>query len=843
MSARAASNRIGISATGAVLRGSLAQNRMRTLLAMFAIALGVALGYAVQLINQTAMNELGQGVHALSGDADLEVRGPRSGFDESLYPVLARMPGVAVASPVVEVEAKLAGRGEALRIVGLDAFRAGLIQPGLVGSTTERMDTLRPDALFLSTAAMRWLAAQPGDVVRVQVGLVDVPLRVAGQLGGAAAQHVGVMDIAGAQAAFGRLGRVTRIDLRLAPGVDVVAFADGLRKLLPPGVDAVKPETTLAASAGLTRSYRVNLNVLALVALFTGGLLVFSTQALSVVRRRAQFALLRVLGVTRGRLTWSIVAEGALIGAAGSAVGILGGFALASLAVRWLGADLGSGYFRGVVPSLAVDSMSVAIFFALGVAAALLGSVVPALETARASLALALKAGDEERAFTRLRAPLPGLAAIGLGGAATLLPPVAGLPLAGYCAIALLLVGTLMLLPRLASSALRLLPLPRAPAPALALAQLRGAPGQVTVSLAAIVASVSLMVSMAIMVASFRDSLDAWLLRILPADIYVRAAAGGETAFLAPDVQARITALPGVQRAEFMREQQLSLDPSRVRVVLQARAIDRANAARSLPLLGAPVDVAADAPPPVWVNEAAADLYHFSPGSVIALPLNGKALSFTVAGVWRDYGRPQGAIAMERARYVELTGDAAVTNAALWLADGADRAAVEASLRHDIPGGDRLELATPGEIRDLSLRIFDRTFAVTYALELAAVVIGLVGLSSSFGALVLARRREFGVLRHLGMTRAQVGAMLATEGLVVSGIGLVVGLVLGFVICLVLIHVVNRQSFHWGMELSLPWGSLVAFSAIVLALSTFTALASGRGAMTPDVVRAVKDDW
>ena len=138
----------------------------------------------------------------------------------------------------------------------------------------------------------------------------------------------------------------------------------------------------------------------------------------------------------------------------------------------------------------------------------------------------------------------------------------------------------------------------------------------------------------------------------------------------------------------------------------------------------------------------------------------------------------------------------------------------------DLPGGDRLELATPGEIRALSLRVFDRTFAVTYALELAGVVIGLVGLSSSFGALVLARRREFGVLRHLGMTRRQIGAMLATEGLVISGLGLAVGLALGFAISLILIHVVNRQSFHWGMEISVPWARLAVFAVAVIALAT-----------------------
>ena len=840
---RAALAGSGLAAAGAVLRGSLAQNRMRTALAVLAIALGVALGYAVQLINQAAVNELAQGVQALSGEADLEVRGPRAGFDEGVYPMLARLPGVAVASPVVEVDAKLAGRDDTLRIVGIDVFRAGFVEPGLVAATAERLDALRPDTLFVTPAALRALAMGVGDEIRVQVGLADVPLRIAGELPAGGSQRFGVMDIAGAQQSFDRIGRISRVDLRLAPGIDVAGFAAALRERLPAGVNAQRPQTTLAASAGLSRSYRVNLDVLALVALFTGGLLVFSTQALAVVRRRAQFALLRVLGVTRRRLTALIVAEGALIGAAGSALGIAGGFALAGLTLRVVGTDLGSGYFRGIPPALSIDPGVLALFFALGVAAAVLGSVVPALETAHASPSQALKAGDEERAFARLRSPLPGVVAIVIGAAATALPPIAELPLPGYASIALLLVGTLMLLPRIAASALSALPAPSATAPALALSQLRGAPGQLTVSLAAIVASVALMVSMAIMVASFRNSLDAWLERILPADLYVRAASAGETAFLAPDVQREIAGVAGVRRAEFLREQQLALDPARVRVVLLARTIDRAHPARSLPLIGAPLDVPADAPPPVWVNEAAADLYRFAPGAVVALPFNGKTLPFTVAGVWRDYGRPQGAIAMERERYVELTGDATVTNGAVWLSEGADRAAVEAAIRRAIPGGERLEMTGPGEIRELSLRIFDRTFAVTYALELAAVVIGLVGLSSSFGALVLARRREFGVLRHLGMTRRQVAAMLATEGLIVSAVGLAVGLALGFVISLILIHVVNRQSFHWGMDLSVPWSALTGFAFVVLLLSSLTALASGRRAMDVDVVRAVKDDW
>jgi len=834
----------GVSAAGAVFRGSLAQQKARTALGVLAIALGVALGYAVQLINQAAINELALGVQTLSGDADLEVRGPRAGFDEALYPAVARWPGVAVASPVVEIDAQLDARPETLRIIGLDIFKAAAIQPGLAPALAEDrgFEVLRPDALFLSPAAARALDARPGDVVTVQVGLAAVPLRVAGVLAAGDRQRFGVMDIAAAQQAFDRLGRLTRLDLRLKPGTDLAAFAARLQPALPPGLAVARPEVTAAAGASLSRSYRVNLNVLALVALFTGGLLVFSTQALAVVRRRAQFALLRVLGMTRRHLTMLIVAEGALVGVAGGVLGVGAGYVLALGAVRWVGADLGSGYFRGVVPTIAIDAVTLALFAALGVAAAVFGSLVPAIETVRAAPAAALKAGDEQRAFARLRPAWPGVLLIATGALATLLPPVDDLPVFGYVAIALLLLGTLALIPRLTVLLLRVLPRPSAPAPRLALAQLAGAPGQVTVSLAAIVASVSLMVSMAIMVGSFRHSVDAWLDRVLPAELYFRAAAGGDTAYMTPEFQAAVTAIPGVRRADFLRETQLLVDPARPRVALLARSVDADDPAASLPLVAGPVPIAEGNPPPVWVSEGAADLYGFTTGAVVTLPLAGKPVRSTVAGIWRDYARQGGAIVIARDRYVALTGDATATNAALWLTPGASPAVVrEALLR--LPGGERLEIAAPGEIRAASLSIFDRTFAVTYALELAAVGIGLVALSSSFGALVLARRREFGMLRHLGMTRRQIGAMLATEGATVTGVGLVAGFSLGWIISLILIHVVNRQSFHWGMELSMPWTVLAAFGAIVLVLATVTAVMSGRHAMGDDAVRAVKEDW
>jgi putative ABC transport system permease protein len=841
-----------LAATRAMLAGSLAQNRTRSALSVLAIALGVALGYAVQLITGAAVNELALGVQFLAGGADLQVRGPRGGFDESIYPELARLPEVVVASPVVEVEAKLADRSEVLKIIGVDVFRAAAVQPGLSSDTGNSLDHLRSDTIFLSPAAARTLDVEPGGTLRFQVALRDIPLRVAGLVSADAQQRFAVMDIAGAQANFDRLGRLTRVDLRLRPGVDVDALRERLQASLPAGLAVQRPEASVAASESLSRSYRVNLNVLALVALFTGGLLIFSTQALAVVRRRSQLALLRVLGVTRRHLATMLVVEGAIVGIVGSALGLAGGFVLAQIAVRTIGADFGAGYFRGVAPALALAPVALALFFCLGVLIAMLASLVPALEAARAPPAQALKPGDDERAFARLRPSWPGFLTLGAGAVAALLPPVAGLPLFGYVAIALLLIGTLMLMPRIAVMLLAALPLPRGAPPRLALLQLRGAPGQVAVSLAAIVAAVSLMVSMAIMVASFRISLDSWLERILPADVYVRASSGGDTAYMSADDQVRIGALAGVRRAEFAREQQLLLDPNRPRVVLLARAIDPANLSRQLQLLSGPVAQvpqvpqlpdAPGAPPPAWVNETMVDLYGFTPGKVVELPIAGKPVAFTVVGVWRDYVRPQGAIVIERERFIALTGDRSATSGALWLTPGASADELERAIERDIPGGARLELAAPGEIRDVSLKAFDRTFAVTYALELAAVVIGLFGLSSSFGALVLSRRREFGMLRHIGMTRRQIGSMLAAEGVTITGIGLLAGFGLGWLISLVLIQVVNRQSFHWSMELSVPWTWLAGAALAVLALSTLTALASGRQAMSERAVLAVKEDW
>ena len=873
----------------------------RAFVSMLAIALGVAMGYAIQIINRAAVAEMEQAVQTLSGSADLEVRGPRGGFDEDLYAQLARRAEVAVASPVLELELRLSnalvladgGRTEGaparpggtapttLRVLGLDVFRAAQIQPELVAmqsalpvgmqsgaqpavqgdarqdakqdpKPTDSLDMLRHDTLYLSPAAASALQLGAGDKLALRAGLGERVFRIAGLLA-AGGERYAIMDIAAAQEAFGvtagagRPGLINRIDLRLRPGADTQRVREAIAAALPAGLFIEAPRANVTRNATLTRAYRVNLNVLALMALFTGAFLVFSTQALTVVQRRSQLALLRVLGVTRRGLAALLLAEAGVIGLAGALLGLALGHAAAALVLAKFGADLGSGFFRGLQPELRFEPDLLLLFLLLGLVAALAGSLAPALEAAQAAPAQALKAGDEQQALARLRRSWPGIICLAIGGLLTLVGPVNGLPLAGYISIALVLFGTVLLMPRMAALVFAYLPAGRSVATRLARLQLAASPGQATVSLAAIVASFSLMVAMAIMVSSFRQSLDDWLTRVLPAELYLRVPAGADGVFISPEEQRRIAALPELRRVDFMRAQQILLAEGRPQVALLAREIDPADPGRALPLVAeAPADKAATAAishAPVWVSEAAADLYKLVPGTTVDLPIAGRKVRFRVAGVWRDYARQQGAFVIERSRYVALSGDALATDAALLLAVGINADAAQKAIRGVLGGEERIEFGEPGEIRALSLRIFDRTFAVTYALEASAVLIGLFGLSTSFGALVLARRREFGMLRHVGMTRRQIAAMIAHEALLVCGLGLAVGLALGWVLSLILVHVINRQSFHWGMDIHIPWDKLGLLAVALLAMAVLAALLSARRAFSGEAVRAVREDW
>lgn len=849
----------------------------RNAAAVMAVMLGVALAFSVQLINASALDEFSSAVRSVNGQPDLEVRAVQGGFDEAVFAQLARHPQVTLASPVVELQglALVVDSQVPMRVIGIDALVLPTIAPALMpqpATGTDRFALFAPGQVFLNAAARSALklpAQAPAgapETVQLRSGDAWQKLAVAGHVA-AGGTALAVMDIGAAQDLFGQGGRLSRIDLRLAPGTDRATFMAALQKSpdWPAGVQFAEPGDAAERVSNLSRAYRVNLTVLALVALFTGAFLVFSVLALSVAKRAQQFALLGVLGLTPRERLRLVLAESLVLGLIGSAAGLALGTALAAFALKVLGGDLGGGYFEGVAPTLHWSAGSALLYGGLGVVAALVGGWWPARAAQALPEAQTLKGLGA--APVQSNSHWLALGLIALGGVLANVPAIGGIPVAAYLSVACLLVGGITALPWLIALLYdRIAPLfAQRVLPMLAVERARRMRGTAAVAVSGVVASLSLAVALTVMVASFRDSVTQWLNVVLPADLYVRATSGGrgsnsggtsstDTATFAPAFVQALAQLPGVARTGTLRTQTLQLDATRPAVALIARSLE-GGATQSLPLVGSAIAVP-EGQIGIYVSEPMVELYGAKPGTTFA-PLSDamgmsasskKTPSFFVAGVWRDYARQFGAITMDARDYERITGERNVSDVALWLAPGASEGEVQTAVRALAArqgGGsaESVEIASVGQIRVTSLRIFDRSFAVTYWLQAVAIAIGLFGIAASFSAQVLARRKEFGLLAHLGFTRRQVLAVVAGEGAAWTAIGAVAGLGLGLAVSVVLVKVVNPQSFHWSMDLLVPWERLLLLCAAVVAAGTVTAWMAGRAAAGKDAVLAVKEDW
>ncbi len=834
---------------------------MQISVVIMAIALGVALGFAIHLVIDAAFNEFSAASKNLSGQSDFQVYGKQRYFDESVYPELAKYEGVDLANPVLEftvsVPAEYRGEGDhPLKILGIDMFRAADMSLDLLGISVDdqQMDGLSDDAIFLSPAAMEWLRVKPGDMLQLNVGTQPLVLRIAGGVTRArVGQRVAVMDIGAAQWRFNYLGVLSRVDLKLGVGIHRAAFKEKLEQDLGEYFYVAEIADQETRVASMSRAYRVNLNMLSLVALFTGSFLVFSTQALSITRRQGQFALLRVLGFTQQQLLRQIIIEGIALGVIGSLVGLLLGYGLAELVIQLFDGDLGSSFFPSIQPSLHFDLYAGLFYFVIGLSVTVFGSMLPARSMLRMNPTEGLKSGNVNRAIERIS--MPWLAVICLIIAIFLvqLPSIDELPVFGYLAIALLLIGGIGLMPYLVAkfftfvlcSITGIFGYERLHTTTMmALVRLANIPGQASIALSGVLVSFSLMVAMAIMVLSFRISVSDWLEHVLPADFYVRAADSGVAGGFERDEQKAINELSEFLRVDFLRYQQLVLDPERPEITLIARHVDMSDVRKTLPIVGEIIasDQWSGNERPVWVSEAMVDLYGYTVGKQIMIPLGGALYPFVVAGIWRDYGRQFGAIQIQLSDYQQLSDDWSVNTAALWMQSNITVNDANTALQQ-LTFGNTLEIMQSKAIRDNSLKIFDRSFAVTYLLEMIAVVIGLLGVAASFSAQMLARTSEFGMLRHIGVTRSQILVLLTTESCLLTVLGVVLGFVLGWSISLILIFIINPQSFHWTMQLYMPWGWLMLIAGIMLVSASVTALIAGRSAISGNAVRAVREDW
>jgi len=821
------------------------RHALQYLLFILGVAIGVAMMVSIDLANGSARRAFALSTDAITGKASHRVAAGPDGLDEDVYRRIRVETGFAPAAPVVEgyVGVPALG-GQPVRLVGIDPFAeppfrdyfapAGGTNGSALDPSALTAFLTEPNSVILSADAAAANGIALGDTLTVDVAGRRIPARVVGLLRPAddvtrrALSGIVFTDIASAQEMLDLRGRLSHIDLIVPATAAGEAALAAVAAVLPAGATIETAAARQNAIQQMTAAFEFNLTALSLLALVVGMFLIYNTVTFSVVQRRPLFAVLRMLGATGGQLFVLIVGEAALLSLVGSALGLGLGVLLGRGVVGLITQTINDFWFVVNVQGVSIAPLSLARGLAVGVGAAVAAALVPAIEAARTPPQSTLRRSTLE---SRVRRLLPWLvvawALLTLAGAA-LLAAGSGLATA-FGGLFAVLIAAALLAPPVTAVLMRLV----APLSGRLLGVLgRMAPRDIvrslsrtSIAVAALMTAVAVIVGVSIMVGSFRGTVVQWLDQTLQADIYLsppNVTANRVVGALAADAVATARMWPGVARAVTSHTVQITLPDFDRLVQLVAVDGDVSNGNRPYAWvrddLGDPWP-ALMAGEGVIISEALALKENLpTPPPPLTLPTAGGPRAFPVLAVFYDYSSDQGSVFIGDALYRTLWDDDRVSAVGLFVAPGQPVEAVVAALQAEFAGRPDVLVQSNEALRRGSLEIFDRTFAITSALRLLAVIVAFIGVLSALMSLQLERARELGTLRATGMTRRQLwGLTLLETGLMGTTAGLL-ALPVGYGLAWILVYVINVRSFGWTLSMALrPEYFLQAFLVAVVA--------------------------
>ncbi len=827
----------------------LGREPLRTALTLFAVTLGVGVVVAIDLAGTAAAGSFRSSLESLAGQTDLELSAV-GGLDERLLARLVQLPYPLRFRPRIDDFARV-DSGRTVPLVGLD----------LVAETESVPSRDHKGAVFEDLAGSVWvgprLAMRPGTKLHLTLNDGAREFTVGGilQLEGPARftqEDLVVMDLSAAQAALGRAGRLDRIEVLLPPGAGASDWEKLLRPELPADVAIRRPGARSEENQKMLSAFRWNLRVLSYISLVVGAFLIYNTIAISVVRRRAEIGILRALGATRAGVLAAFLGEAAFFGLVGSLLGLAAGRLMAEGAVQLLAATVQSLYVSSRPAPIAFTPLSMLAGIGAGLGVALLSALAPAREATQVAPTEAMARGQREY-HARLHWRRDLLAALTLSitaAAASRLPPFDGKPVFGYLATFLLIAAAALATPAVVLAAARLTRGAFGVEGSLAVRSLAASLNRTSVLVAALSTAVAMMASVGILVGSFRQTVLVWMDVQLRADLYLRPAGrsgAGQHPTLAPEVAGRIEALPGVDAVDRFRAYEISFGGLTCTLAGgESRIIARFGRLRFLPgPEGAPdrARILAELPRGDYaiVSEPFANKHGLRAGDSIELPLAGQVRRFRILSVYYDYSNERGFIILDRATLLKYLPDPAPSNLAVYVARGADPEQVRGEIERAIAG--RAILIVPNSrLRLEAIRTFDRTFAITYALEAVAILVAVLGVAGALLALVLDRRRELGVLRFLGASVPQVRRLLYFEAGLLGLAANLIGFALGVVLSLILIFVINKQSFGWTIQFHWPVALLASALTGIYAATLAAAWWPARTAARLNPIEVVHEE-
>jgi putative ABC transport system permease protein len=752
---------------------------VRTLLTILAVALGVAVVVAIDLAGQAAAGSFHSSVETLTGTNDLLITGT-GGVPDRIMGKLVQLPYDFEFSPRIEDFASLDGKGEAIPFIGLDVIAHA--------KSSDVTETPREDVdpVFVGGD----LPLKLHQKIRLLINDAFHNFTVEGII---PKQTVIVADIDLAQRVTGKTGRLDSIDVRVPKQGTLEHWRAIIAQQLPASVTIELQGTRTNENRKMLSAFRWNLRVLSYIALVVGGFLIYNTISISVVRRRNEIGVLRALGASRAVILSGFLSEALFFALVGTAIGLVLGRFLAVAAVKLIGTTVQALYVSSQPSAIAFTPAAILMGTFLGISISLLAALAPGIEASLVAPVEAMARGRNEYNVKRLsqKSIYWSLGLIVVAGLLSLMPAIQNQPICAYIAVLFLVGGTAAAMPNIvAGFSVISRPLLKrffGVEAQLAMQALRAGLGRTSIIAAALTAAVAMTAAVGIMVGSFRETVIVWMNQELKADFYLRPAgapASDRHPTMSADIGEAITHIPGVAHVGRLRA-----DP----IEYQGMPATLAGAD----------DVNLPSGDYATVSEPFASKHHVKVGSRISLALAGALRTFQVTDIYSDYSTERGYILLDLRTLHKYLPDTAVSNLEVTLKPDADKAAVRRSIDGVIGGGAVLVFAN-GDLRRGAIEIFDRTFRITYALEAVAIVIAVMGIAGSLLAMVIDRRRELALLRFLGAAKPQIRRIILFEAGILALLSNAVGTIVGTALSLILVFVINKQSFGWTIQFHWP---------------------------------------
>ena len=831
----------------------LRKEKLRALATVLGVALGIAVVLAVQMANQSSVRSFETALEMVAGKTSLEIVGSGQGLREERLLELDWLQQFGQISPVIEGDARASlpsGTTEWLKILGVDILRDETFRDYRLLRFADRQQSPTPreflqllsdpGAIVLTQKLARRHNLDLGSGLDLDIGDRRETLTVRGLLldrGPARALNgtFALMDIAAAQWLFGRLGRIDRVDLQLKPEISIDGAEAAIAARLPEGLAVQRPSRRGRQVEKMLEAFHFNLTALSHIALLVGLFLIYNTVSLSVITRRQEVGILRALGGSRRQVAGLFLAEAGLLAALGCSLGILLGGWLARGALGLTGATLDRLYIRSAAEPVSLGPEHLVLAFGVGIPLALLAALVPALEASRVAPTEAVGGADRVESRFRLswrqRWLPPILSALAVGFAC--LDSVDGLPLFGYAACLAIVFAVAFLVPVVlhfsGRAGSRLTRRWTGVEALLANANLSGSIPRISISVAALAVSLSMVTAITIMIGSFRETVQYWVEQTLRADLFVAPATRSNVysqSTLSPEVVRLISTNPRVAAVDPFTS--FNTDYQDRRVLLGSGDFEvhlsRSGLLFKAPPQGRSAMRAAIGEDAAVVSESFALRHRKAVGDRLVLNTDQGQRAFRVAAVYYDYSSDQGVVVLDRSTFRKYYGDRPPRSLAVYLKEGLDPERVRSEMIAGLPPQSRLFVHTNASLRAEVLRIFDNTFTITYALEIIAVAVAILGVATTLVTLILDRKPELALLRWAGAEQRQIRKMVIIEAALLGAVSQGLGVVAGILLSLILVFVINVQSFSWTIQFHLPAGFLLQSSLLILLATALSGI-------------------